>query len=97
MTYYAKVIAGGKIVIPAEIRRELGIADGDSLVVERDDAGSLVIKTYAQIVREVQDEFRRLRGPDLETTSVVDELLADRRLDAAREAEATERAMSARQ
>ncbi|MEE2916191.1 AbrB/MazE/SpoVT family DNA-binding domain-containing protein [Sphingomonas ginsenosidimutans] len=36
MTYHAKVIAGGKIVIPAALRRELGIRDGDSVVLERD-------------------------------------------------------------
>lgn len=36
MTYHAKVIAGGKIVIPAALRRELGIMDGDSVVLERD-------------------------------------------------------------
>ena len=39
MTYHAKVIAGGKIVIPADLRRELGIKDGDSVVLEREDGG----------------------------------------------------------
>lgn len=39
MTYHAKVIAGGKIVIPADLRRELGIKDGDLVVLERDEAG----------------------------------------------------------
>jgi AbrB family looped-hinge helix DNA binding protein len=39
MTYHAKVIAGGKVVIPAEIRRELGIKDGDSVVIERNAGG----------------------------------------------------------
>ena len=36
MTYHAKVIAGGKIVIPAEPRRELGIKDGDVLACKID-------------------------------------------------------------
>jgi AbrB family transcriptional regulator, stage V sporulation protein T len=35
MTYHAKIIAGGKLVIPAVLRRELGIIDGDSVVVAR--------------------------------------------------------------
>lgn len=39
MTYHAKVIAGGKVVIPAALRRELGIKDGDSVVLERDADG----------------------------------------------------------
>ena len=39
MTYHAKVIAGGKIVIPAELRRQLGIKDGDSVLLEASDDG----------------------------------------------------------
>ena len=35
MTYQAKLIKGGKIVIPAELRRELGFHEGDRLVIER--------------------------------------------------------------
>ena len=46
MTYHAKVIAGGKIVIPAELRRELGIKDGDVLVLDRAADGSLAIRTH---------------------------------------------------
>ena len=83
MTYQAKVIAGGKIVIPAELRREIGIKDGDSLVIERDEAGSLVLKTYGQVVREVQAAFKAMVG-DYQG-SAVDELLAERRTEAERE------------
>ena len=39
MTYHAKVIAGGKIVIPADLRRKLGLKDGDSVVLEHEDGG----------------------------------------------------------
>ena len=75
MTYQAKVIAGGKIVIPAELRREFGIKDGDSLVIERDGQGGMVLRTYAQVVREAQERFRALVGPDY----TVDDFLAERR------------------
>ena len=74
MTHPAKLIKGGKIVIPAELRRELGLKDGDSLVFER-DGDSLVIKTYAQVVREVQAEFKAL----VPKRGTVDEFLAERR------------------
>ena len=84
MTYSAKVISGGKIVIPAELRRELGINDGDSLVIERDGSGGVVLKTHAQVVREVQAEFRAMSKPD--DRGIVDEFLAERRIEAAREA-----------
>lgn len=83
MTYHAKVIAGGKIVIPAELRRELGIKDGDSVVIERDDRGQLVLKSYAQVVKEVQANFRAMIGPY--EGSIVDELIADRRREAEEE------------
>jgi len=43
MSYHAKLVKGGKIVIPAELRRELNLTDGDTLVVER-DGDSIVIK-----------------------------------------------------
>jgi len=85
MTYNAKVIAGGKIVIPAELRREFGIKDGDSLVIERDANGSMVLKTYAQVVREVQEAFRAMQKPGVDYSGIVDELIAERREEAARE------------
>ena len=77
MTYHAKVIMGGKIVIPAELRRDLGIKEGDSLVIERDDEGGLSIKTFGQVVREEQRSFRAIVGAEY----TVDEFLAERRAD----------------
>jgi AbrB family transcriptional regulator, stage V sporulation protein T len=82
MSYQAKVIKGGKVVIPAELRRELGFKDGDTLVVER-VGNSAVFKTYEQVVREVQAEVKRLIGPY--EGSIVDELIAERRAEAAAE------------
>lgn len=82
MTYHAKLIKGGKIVIPAELRREYGFEEGDTLVFER-EGNALVIKTYAQVVREVQAEFRSMAGDRRE--SMVDQLLSERRAEAASE------------
>ena len=45
MTYDAKVIAGGKIVIPADQRREFGIKDGDTLILDKDESGRLSTST----------------------------------------------------
>jgi AbrB family transcriptional regulator, stage V sporulation protein T len=73
MTYHAKLIKGGKIVIPAELRREFGFKDGDTLVFER-EGNALVLKTYQQIVQEVQAEFKRL----VPNPGNVDEFLAER-------------------
>ena len=84
MTYHAKVIAGGKIVIPAQLRRDLGISEGDTLVLEPEGEGRVVLKTYRQVVREVQEQFRGLVP---EGVSMVDALIAERSRDAALEEE----------
>lgn len=81
MTYQAKVIAGGKIVIPAELRRELDIKDGDVLVLDRSADGSLAIKTHQQIIREGQDAIRA----SLKRPFTVDEFIAEKRAEAERE------------
>ena len=59
MAYYAKIIAGGKLVIPADIRRALDVKGGDSIVFER-KGDVFVVKSYRQVVREAQAEFKRL-------------------------------------
>ncbi|RXD03477.1 AbrB/MazE/SpoVT family DNA-binding domain-containing protein [Sphingomonas sp. UV9] len=86
MTYHAKVV-GGHVALPEDLRREAGIEDGDSLVVEVDPNGGLTMKTYAQVVREVQTEFRAMAVPGSapDDRNLVDELIAERRADAARE------------
>lgn len=86
MTYHAKVIAGGKVVIPADIRRELGIKDGDSLVIDRDARGAVVLRTREQIVQDVRQSFRSMREDIAPHGSVVAELLEDRATEARREA-----------
>jgi AbrB family looped-hinge helix DNA binding protein len=83
MTHLAKVISGGKIVIPAQLRRTIGVRDGDTVVVEHAD-GALIIRTREEAIRRLQDEVRR-RTP--ETASLVDELIAERRREAARDEE----------
>lgn len=80
MTYSAKLIKGGKIVIPAELRRELGFNEGDRLIFER-EGDSLVIKSDVQVLREVQESFKRL----IKHPFTVDEFLAERRAEALRE------------
>jgi AbrB family looped-hinge helix DNA binding protein len=81
----------GRIVIPAAIREELGMAPGDTLLLNVED-GVLQIESHAMRIRRVQREvaeaFRGLRAPG---TSMVDELIADRREEARREEEKLQR------
>ncbi|MDQ2892570.1 MAG: AbrB/MazE/SpoVT family DNA-binding domain-containing protein [Pseudomonadota bacterium] len=73
MTYHAKVIAGGKIVIPADLRRELGIKDGDSVVIEG-GANGITLR------REDPDaDLQRIR--DAFDGYSVDQFLRERRSD----------------
>jgi len=80
MTYQAKIIAGGKIVIPADLRRQLGFVEGDMLVVER-DGETVVLKSRAQVLREVQAGLKEA----IKRPFTVDEFVVGRRAEAERE------------
>ena len=57
MSYHAKLIKGGKIVIPAELRRELGFKEGDSLVFES-DGQCLVLKSRDAMLRDIRAKVK---------------------------------------
>ena len=70
----------GRVTIPASLRREAGIEVGDTVIVHIED-GRVVVETRAQLTaRTRRDVARSATGG-----SVVDELLAERRADAARD------------
>jgi AbrB family looped-hinge helix DNA binding protein len=69
------------MVIPAELRRSLGVEAGDQVVLDLKD-GSLRVRSLDAVIRRVQERVRRY-VPD--HVSLVDELMADRRAEAARE------------
>ena len=76
-----KIIEGGKLIIPAPMRRELGLATGDTVVVEVTD-GELRVRSLPAAIARAQAILRR-HVP--EGVSLVDELIADRRREAERE------------
>jgi AbrB family looped-hinge helix DNA binding protein len=77
----AKIADGGRIVIPAEYRRALGLEVGDEVVIRMEDGG-LRILTRSEAVRRAQSIVRRhvKKG-----RSLVNELSAERRAEAERE------------
>jgi AbrB family looped-hinge helix DNA binding protein len=77
-----KIIEGGKLVIPAAMRRAMGIARGDTVVVELLPDGELRVRPLASAVREAQAIVRKSVGPD---RSLADELMRERKRDAVRE------------
>ena len=57
MSYHAKLIKGGKIVIPAQLRREFGFEEGDSLVFVK-DGDQLVLKSSDAMIRDLQAKVK---------------------------------------
>ena len=76
-TYHAKVLDGGRIVLPAEVRRAMDVKPGDSVSMVFDGT-ELHVTTSIAALRKIQDLLRPFRGDGL----IVDEFLADRRRDA---------------
>ena len=71
----------GRVVIPARMRRELDISPGETLVAHVED-GRLVLEKPGQILARLQASFARI-PPEV---SLVDELIAERKREAQREA-----------
>lgn len=69
------------MVLPASLRQQLHV-EGGGLLVIREDEGRLVLESVDDAVRRAQALVRRY-APDAQ--NVTDELLAERRADAARE------------
>lgn len=81
-TYRAKLNEEGRLVIPAVLRKELGLESGQEVLIRRTENG-LELTTYDIAIRRFQDRVAEKVGPGV---SLVDELIADRRAEAAREA-----------
>ena len=73
---------GGRIILPADLRAALGVTEGDELLGEFAD-GELLLYSRDTAVKKAQALVRKY-GP--EGVSLVDELIAERRAEARREA-----------
>jgi AbrB family looped-hinge helix DNA binding protein len=73
---------GGRLVIPAEVRREAGLSPGAALLISVTADGDLLVSTPAAGLRRARQLVRRYVEPG---DSLTDELLAERREEAARE------------
>jgi len=92
---YAKtrLSSNGRIVIPAEMREELGLLAGDTVLLELED-GALRVETYPARIRRIQNELARYIKPG---ALLSDELIAERREEARREMEEFERGLEKEQ
>ncbi|RJG52983.1 AbrB/MazE/SpoVT family DNA-binding domain-containing protein [Sphingobium terrigena] len=76
-----KVIAGGRIALPADIRRSLGLQNGDTVLFEV-NGDEVRIRPARSALRRVQE---RLRAFAPKEGLVSEELIAERRAEAARD------------
>jgi len=68
-----KVGPDGRVLVPVELRRELGLRPGEALVASA-DAGRLVLESQGAVLARLQARFDRIDP----TVSLVDELIDDR-------------------
>jgi antitoxin component of MazEF toxin-antitoxin module len=78
---WAVIRKGGTIQLPAEFLEAMGAAEGDQVQLAL-DRGVVRVLSRAAAIRELQDQVRRYVPAGV---SLVDELLAERRSEAARE------------
>ena len=79
-TIVVKIGQGGRIVLPAPIRKALGVTTGDDLILTLSD-GEVRMFTRREAIRRAQGMLKHL-APG---RSLVDELIAERRAEAANE------------
>ena len=82
--YPLRVGDRGRVVLPAELRERLDISENDRLLARIEEDGSLRIITTRAAWGSVQGILNRMY-PHLEGRSLADELIAERRAEAARE------------
>ena len=77
----ARMTEGGRLVIPAELRRELALQPGDSVVLDVAD-GVLRVRPLRRAVEQARGLLRQYLPAGI---SLSEELIRDRREEAARE------------
>ncbi len=76
-----RLVSGGRLQIPARLRRGLQLKDGDAVIMETVD-GELRIRAYRDVLADVRTRLRKYVPAGV---SLAEELIADRRAEATRE------------
>lgn len=77
-----KVGVQGRLVIPVALRKALNLKPGDRLIA-RQEGERLVLERRGVVAKRLQDRFSHIP----KEVSLVDELIAERRAEAVKEAE----------
>ncbi|AOF94695.1 AbrB/MazE/SpoVT family DNA-binding domain-containing protein [Sphingobium sp. RAC03] len=73
-----KIIAGGRVALPADMRRSLGLQNGDTVLIEMNDE-EIRIRPARSALRRIQDRLRAFASSE---GLVSEELIAERRAEA---------------
>jgi AbrB family looped-hinge helix DNA binding protein len=79
-TYSARLEKSGRILIPAAVRRTLGLAEGSMVVVKVESSGEIGIISRSQALAKAREDLRKHIPPGRD---LVEELIQDRRREAA--------------
>ncbi|HET7569914.1 MAG TPA: AbrB/MazE/SpoVT family DNA-binding domain-containing protein [Gammaproteobacteria bacterium] len=75
---HTRITTGGRVVVPAALRKRLGLNIGDEVILEVTD-DELRLRSMSSAIRHAQETVRRYVSDD---TRLSDELIADRRREA---------------
>lgn len=79
----ATMSQGGRVVVPKVYREKLGVKEGDEVIWTEID-GQIVLTSRLRQIQQAREFFDALMA-DYKGASLVDELIAERRAEAARE------------
>jgi AbrB family looped-hinge helix DNA binding protein len=78
-SYSARLEKSGRILIPATVRRTLGLAEGSIVVMKVESTGTIGIVSRSQALARARQELRKHVPPGRD---LVEELIQDRRKEA---------------
>jgi len=76
-----KIVEGGRVILPASFRKSLGLAKGDTVLMEL-HGEEVRLRPARSALRRLQEKMRDYAP---QSGSVADELIAERRQEAERE------------
>jgi AbrB family looped-hinge helix DNA binding protein len=82
--YKARVDGTGRVLIPAVLRKRLGMKPGATVTITEGPSGRIVLEPAMALLREAQEYFRSIAPASVLWS---DELIAERRKEARREVE----------
>jgi len=80
--YHVTVTDRGRLVLPAELREKLKIADGDRVALTLEEDGRVTLQTRDVVIQRMRGMFKHLARPGERAS---DRLIAERRREAAME------------